>query len=241
MSNTDFERFSDEYLNSFVDDQLAPEEKGHAYTRINQDETLNRRVCELRKLRDLVQLAYKNPPAAPTPGPRMAETGNFVRTVAASVLLVLGILVSWFQYETPKPTTTADAKSAASIGANQTAEVKVLFHLNNGSAERMKEVLDEAEGLLKHYQSINQPARVEIITNGDGLNLLRASTSPYSERVMAMRSRYPNLMFAACNNTIERLSAHGLDMRLLPGTVVIDSGVAQIIQRQQQGWLYIQV
>ncbi|HEX9627320.1 MAG TPA: hypothetical protein VGA00_10330 [Acidiferrobacterales bacterium] len=245
MSTNEFERFSDEYLNSFVDDQLSTDEKSRAYAMINQDEAVNRRVCELRKLRDLVQLAYKHPPAPPSQT-RPAQSGNFVRTAAASLLLGLGLLVSWLQYHAPTPSQDRQAIAgggdrALPIVSADAREIKVLFHLNSGNVARMKEVLDEAEGLLKLYGETGQPARVEIITNGDGLNLLRAQTSPYAERVQAMRARYPNLVFAACQNTIERLSAHGIDMHLLPGTIVIDSGVAQIIQRQQQGWLYIQV
>lgn len=245
MSNNESERFSEEYLNSFVDDQLSPEEKSRVYAMIHQDEAVNRRVCELRKLRDLVQLAYKNPPAPPAALARPAQSGNFVRTAAASLLLGIGLLVSWLQYQSPAPTPAAEATVSGEhgllvAGANA-KEIKVLFHLNSGSQTRMKDVLDEAEGLLKLYAKTKQPARVEIITNGDGLNLLRASTSPYAERVLEMRARYPNLVFAACQNTLERLTADGMDTRLLPGAIVIDSGVAQIIQRQQQGWLYIQV
>jgi uncharacterized protein len=244
MSHNEFERFSDEYLNSFVDDQLSTDEKSRVYAMINQDEAVNRRVCELRKLRDLVQLAYKHPPVPPSQT-RPAQSGNFVRTAAASLLLGLGLFVSWLQYQAPTPSAVNQAGTAGErtlpIVSADAREIKVLFHLNSGSTARMKEVLDEAEGLLKLYRETRQPARVEIITNGDGLNLLRAGASPYAERVQAMRASYPNLVFAACQNTIERLSAHGIDMHLLPGTIVIDSGVAQIIQRQQQGWLYIQV
>src|SRR4030066_349022 len=58
-------RFSDEFLNAFVDNQIAAEEKSRAYVEIHQDEGLNRQVCELRKLHDLVQLAYRDPPAPP--------------------------------------------------------------------------------------------------------------------------------------------------------------------------------
>jgi intracellular sulfur oxidation DsrE/DsrF family protein len=106
----------------------------------------------------------------------------------------------------------------------------------------MQEVLEEAEGLLKHYRTTRQIARVQVIVNGEGLNLLRADTSPYAERVGELLKKYDNLLFAACQNTIDRLKREqGVFARLLPGVVVVDSGVAQIILRQQQGWIYIQV
>jgi hypothetical protein len=49
-------------------------------------------------------------------------------------------------------------------------------------------------------------------------------------------------VFVACQNTIDRLkSERGISAKLLPEAVVIDSAVAQIMRRQQQGWAYIQV
>jgi intracellular sulfur oxidation DsrE/DsrF family protein len=123
-----------------------------------------------------------------------------------------------------------------------TKGVKVMLHLNSGAPDRMKEVLDEAENLLKFYQSTNQIARVEIITNGGGLTLLRSDTTPYAERIKKMYLEYNNLVFVACQNTIDRLKREqGVVAKIVPEAVVIDSAVAQIMRRQQQGWAYIQV
>lgn len=54
--------FSDEFINAFVDDQLIPEEKARVYAHAVSDEAFNRRVCELRKIRDLIRLAYRELP-----------------------------------------------------------------------------------------------------------------------------------------------------------------------------------
>jgi len=50
---------SDEFINAFVDDQVTPEEKARVYAHVAFDEAFNRRVCELRKIRDLIRLAYR--------------------------------------------------------------------------------------------------------------------------------------------------------------------------------------
>jgi anti-sigma factor RsiW len=50
---------SDEFINAFVDDQVTPEEKARVYAHAAFDEAFNRRVCELRKIRDLIRLAYR--------------------------------------------------------------------------------------------------------------------------------------------------------------------------------------
>ena len=261
------QKFSDEFLNAFVDDQLAPEEKARAYASINHDEALNRQVCELRKMHDLVQLAYRQLPVSAPTGPRLRRHARLRTSVAASFILSIGVVLGWLLHQLPSAPGTAPQASASSEPATaapvQTAavtakpvrpapavapvaatanEIKVLFHLNSDQPDRVHDVLDEAEALLKFYRSTGQIARVQIIVNGDGLNLLRADKSPDPLRVSAMQKTYDNLSFAACHNTIDRLKREqGLIAQLLPGTIVVDSGVAQIILRQQQGWIYIQV
>lgn len=251
-------KFSDEFLNAFVDDQLAAEEKARAYLVINSDKALNQRVCELRKIRDLVQLAYKNPPAMETR--TVPRQHRHRRALIAGVMLSLGIALGWalrdndLQSHKSQAVTHARAPKVAapapapgkSVTALQSAqrpgEVKIVLHLNRGNTEHMREVLDEAENVLQFYRDANQLARVEIITNGEGLNLLRADKTPYLERISALQKQYNNLVFAACQNTIDRLKREqGIQAQLVPEAIVIDSGVAQIILLQQQGWAYIQV
>jgi intracellular sulfur oxidation DsrE/DsrF family protein len=48
-------------------------------------------------------------------------------------------------------------------------------------------VLDDVEELMKHYRLSHQTARVEVITNGEGLSLLLAGISPYAERIQKMQ------------------------------------------------------
>ena len=260
-------RFSDEFLNAFVDDQLAPEEKGRAYASINSDEGLNRQVCELRKMRDLVQLAYKEPPTATTLGLRDRRGAQLRASVAAGLILSVGVALGWLLHQPPSapvnipqasapggvvslavapvqtaaavnPARPVPAKAATAAAAN---EIKILFHLSSDHPDRVQGVLDEAEGVLNYYRSKGQIARVQIIVNGDGLNLLRTDKSPDPQRVSAMQKTYDNLSFAACQNTMDRLKREqGITAQLLPGAIVVDSGVAQIILRQQQGWIYIQ-
>ncbi len=51
---------SDEFINAFIDNQVTPEDKAWAYAHLASDEAFNRRVCELRKIRDLIGLAYRD-------------------------------------------------------------------------------------------------------------------------------------------------------------------------------------
>ena len=231
------QKFSDEFLNAFVDDQLTPEEKAQVYARLSGNEALNRQICELRKVRDLVQLAYKEPPM-PTRGMATLSVGRKIGLgVAAGVMLIIGGITGWFLHQ-PSANQVA---SVAQQAPGEDTPAKVLFHVSDGNTEHLKSVLDDVEDLMKHYRRSHQKSRVEVITNGEGLGLLLAGISPYAERIRKMQKEYHDLTFVACQNTIERYQQElGLTAKLLPGVVIIDSGVAQIMRRQHQGWAYIQ-
>jgi len=290
------QKFSDEFLNAFVDDQLTPEEKGRAYASINSDEALNRQVCELRTMRDLVQLAYKDLPAPAVASPRGRRGLRLRANLAAGFIFAFGVALGWVLHqsatapinearvvvpsdpvsapaapETPpmkvahiekvppatkatRSITTPQPREMAQTPAVPTAlsinndmpitgeQIKVLIHVNSNDTAHLKQALIEIEDLLRHYRVSSQRAQVEVVINGDGLALVRADVSPFADRIRALQAAYDNLTFAACQNTIERLKRDkGITARLLPGVIVIDSGVAQIMRRQQQGWAYIQV
>ena len=294
-------RFSDEFLNAFVDNQIAAEEKSRTYIEIGRDENLNRQVCELRKLHDLVQLAYREPPAPPArvPTGMHSHRARLRFGVAASVLLTLGIVLgSQVHLPTPAPSVTAGsagetrkvAKTASPAKPAQSkssqpkqvpaiadnadrvasvppvavapatvtavaptpavaraeipdnATTKVLIHLARDDAEQLSQALDDIESTLKYYRETRQRAHVEVVVNGKGLELVRTDTSAFAGRIQRLQREYDNLTFAACQNTIDRLAREqGIVVRLLPGVITIDSGMAEIMRRQNQGWTYLQV
>lgn len=243
MNQNRDEKLSEEILSAFVDNQLTAEEKSRLYVLVSQDESLGQRVCELRKTRDLIQLAYADPPRAETRTPVRDRRRRAGLDVAAGILLALGVALGWVLHSPDsRNNLPAGAGANDSTIAATPGEMKVLLHLHSGAHARMLEVLDETESVLKYYRQIGQPARIEIVVNGEGLNLLRADVSPFADRIQAMHRRYDNLTFMACSNTIDRLKREqGIVARLLPQAVVTDSGVAQIMRRQQQGWAYLQV
>lgn len=283
------QEFSDEFLNAFVDNQLTLEEKDRAYLRVSQDETLSRRVCELRKLQDMVRLSYQDLPGASAQTQPTHRHGRLGLGVAAGIALAVGVALGWVLHQPapPRPMTVetqafkpetnravplpapraAPAKTAVAAHAPAVtvaapavataadddvpllpykpqsiadSTVKVLIHVSQANAAHSPETLDEIENLVRYYNEQHQNARVEVVINAGGLDLVRADTTRFADRIRRMQRDYDNLTFAACQNTIDRLKReHGITARLLPGVTVIDSGVAQIMRRQQQGWAYI--
>ncbi len=246
----DRNHISDELLNAFVDNQLDLQDKERIFAQVAKDPALNKRLCELRSCRELVHLAYQNVPPAPVRSKTLSSLRGhrlpWITGIAASVLVAVGVLIGTQLNTTltsgTVPMAINDGATATRVAVNSNAVTKVLFHLNSRDPELARTALDELEGVLDFYERTGEKAEIELITNGGGIDLLRVSTSPFADRILAMQKRYPNLTFVTCQNTIDRLKReHGIIARLLPGTVVIDSGVAQIMRRQQEGWAYIQV
>lgn len=246
---------SEAQLNAFVDEQLDTEEKSQVYAALQQDKELNRRVCELRQLRNLVQHAYQDIP--PPPSARRRNYGaQLLRAVgqsmAAGLLIALGGLGGWFAHgrveaQQPVPTQLSGIAPQAyqnlkvSAAQPQVETHKLLLHVDSGDPTKLREVLDKAESLLTSYRQKHEPLRVEIVANGGGLKLLQAKASPYPQRVERLMASYDNITFLACAKAIQKYQARGDDTELLPNTAVTRSAMEQIVRRLEQGWLYIKV
>ena len=71
-------KISEELINAFVDNQMTLDDKEELYAQISENKELNRQVCEIRKVRDLMQTAYGDIPAPPSEsrGTRNLDSGN---------------------------------------------------------------------------------------------------------------------------------------------------------------------
>jgi len=233
-------KISEELINAFVDNQMTLDDKEELYSQISENKELNRQVCEIRKVRDLMQTAYRDIPLPPPESlaSRNPISGNGWRNIAAAIVLSIGVVVGWQISRTELPYLYHHLASAD----KNTDPVKILFHLNSDKPESVDEALSEVKSVLAYYKRIGQKARIEFVANGSGLDLLRRDTTTHAKEIAELQRMYPNLRFVACHNTIDRLKReHGITAHLLKGVAVIDSGVAQIMRRQQQGWAYIQV
>ena len=233
------QNISDEFLNSFIDNELDADEKNEIFDLISQDDELKQRICELRGMKAMVQHAYQQPPVIRniTKEKRSGYRLPYMQSLAASLfLLFLGGTSGWFISATSK-----DAPKE--IHSNNLIEDtgKIIVQVSNSNPVRLRTALDEAENLLEAYKRANRQLKVEIIANGSGLDLLRADVSPYAERIGLMKEKYQNLDFIACNQTIGLLQKNGVVVHLLPHTGIASSAVVEINKRLQQGWDYVRV
>jgi len=240
------ERYSDELLNAYLDGELDTEEQKRLIEDLNTDPYLNQRVCELARIRSMVRFAYHDVPEMQTPSHPTTPLTRRNRMALVSVLtLTLGISVGWMasQYNKPTQGLLELANHVELNNKRATAETwRVMLHLTTDNPTRLKVVLDETETLLNQYAHNKQPLQMEILANGKGLNLLRADTSEYGQRIRDMQQRYENLVFVACGTALKRLQEEkNLNVQLLPDVDITPSAIGEVLKKQGEGWTYIQI
>lgn len=229
---SDRRTFSDEQLNAFVDNQLGAQEREEILAAAASDAELGQRLCALRATKELVGHAYGRLPAA------RHRTGRRVSlwsgALAAGLALVAGLIIGWQGHRASQGGADAMA-SLAGLFAPQPA--RVLIHLDSSQVERMEEALDMVEA----YLARTDKAKVELVVNNSGLDLLREETTPHAQRIAALARRYETLAFVACGYAISRYSNAGFDVTLVPQAKVAPTAVEHIVDRVRQGWTYLKI
>lgn len=237
---------SDEILHAFIDDELALADREALVARIQADPELARRVYALRGLRDMVKLAYAEPPGARPPAVPV-RWGFMQRCALGCLVLGVGLLVGWLLRGLEAGAILAEAPATPAMALHpvslaQTPDPnRVMLHLDSAAPERMQQALDQAEHLLDQAEREGRIMQLELIANSHGLALLRAGDNLHAERIARMQQRHANLRWVACNQTIARFIGEGQTVELLPEVRTAPSAIGEIVSRLQQGWTYVRV
>jgi intracellular sulfur oxidation DsrE/DsrF family protein len=228
------EHFSEEQLNAFVDGELDPEEKSRLYNESERSPDLDQRLCRQRKIKDLVQHAYKEvPPPFRSGGTPLTRTGLLGRTIAAGLLIIVGLSAGIIAHQ------YLDQQQIDIGAATATSPVqqidKYLLHVVSGEPEQMLAALEHATYLLESAGS-GEVRQVEIVANERGLDLLRSDVTPYAAEIAMLQQN--NVVFYACSRTIERLEEKGVTVQLVPFTNPDYTALDRVVTRMQEGWKY---
>ena len=117
---------------------------------------------------------------------------------------------------------------------------QILLHLDEADPARQNLVLNNASNINRYYQDQGREVEIEIVTYGPGLTMLVPGKSPVAERVESISQNFDNVSFRACANTHAKMSKKaGKDIQLMPQADMVPSGVVHLIERQEEGWIYI--
>lgn len=235
---------SDEYLNAFLDQELAADERERALQQLEQDADFKRAVCETRTLKEMVRGAYGDLPVGAG-----KESGTWLQrplrqALAAGLLLFLGSGLGWMAHDRLDAPPALERLTGLPEGyqpialAGEVDPSKIVLHLDSNDAARLVAALDLAERLMMVH---GLAGHVKIVANSHGLSLLRADGNPEHQRIARLVAQHPNVTLVGCGQTLARMQEGGVKLELLPQVKVAPTGIGEILGRMQEGWVYVKV
>ncbi len=237
----------DELLNAYIDNELDKPEALRISTLISQDSGLRARVEELRTVKDLTRLSYAPRSRKPSAPIIMAYLKNrWFLPSAASLLLFVGALGGWFaNYQSAKnsllgiATHIDDTHTTAAAGK---ANRNVMIHVTSQDRFRWKIILGEIEKTLKAARAAGEHFKLQLVTNGKGIGLIRNNNDDFARKLRQLIKTYPNFAVQACAQTIKRLhKKNHTRFQVVPGVRVVPSAIGEVIDKRRNGWVYIKI
>ena len=213
---------SEEELNAFVDGQLNANDRARILQALAHDAGLQKRVAEIQQTRNLLRHTYENPPRPPVSRVPVPIFKNMKLVVAMSLAIgmVSGALLHLVTL------------SAPALFASKPKGV--VIQVSEADPEKWKMALNNASNVRKAYRSKNKDVAVEIVAYGPGLKMLRKD-SPLAAGLEDANKNGVKLL--ACGNTMTM--THTTRDELSPAADVVQAGVVEIMERQQEGYAYV--
>ncbi|MGY8661370.1 hypothetical protein Q3C01_03240 [Bradyrhizobium sp. UFLA05-109] len=142
-----------------------------------------------------------------------------------------------------KRTTSTRTRSALARMDDPSATKKehhLILQVNTNDAAAMNLALNNATNVAQYYKGSGEKVKIEVVTFGPGLNMLREDTSPVKARIEEMALSTPEVSFKACGNTQEKMQkAENKNIPIVRQAEVVKSGVVRVMELQEKGWTYV--
>ena len=134
-------------------------------------------------------------------------------------------------------------KTTFALAAEDPAKKKahnLILQVNSNDPATMNLALNNAMNVVEYYKEAGENVKIEVVTFGPGLHMLRDDTSPVKARIETMSLSNPEISFKACGNTQANMhKAENKDIPIIRTAEVVKSGVIRIMELQEQGWTYV--
>ena len=147
---------------------------------------------------------------------------NFVRRLSVLVFMSLSFVTAGL---------AADAKPH-----------RLALHVDQNDPAVINLALNNVINVIEYYRAKGESVDIDLVAYGPGLNMLRADKSTVKDRVKQLKElAFPGkIQFSACNNTkVNMEKAEGQAVTLLPEATIVEAGVVQLMELQEQGWSYV--
>jgi intracellular sulfur oxidation DsrE/DsrF family protein len=117
---------------------------------------------------------------------------------------------------------------------------QLVLYISEADAAQMNGVLDIAANVSRHYSGLGEEVEIEIVAYAEGLHMLRDDTSPVKQRLGNFMQSMVNVTFQACGNTLDTMERNeGARPSLIEGVSTVQTGVAHLMQRSEEGWTLV--
>ena len=116
------------------------------------------------------------------------------------------------------------------------AEARLILQLGDGDEQSQAMVLNVANNLIKEYGG-PEFIDIEVVAYGPGIKLLYAS-NPNVDRISSLLAN--DVRFVACQNTLDTIERKtGKRPDIIKSAIPVQTGVARIIKRAQEGFVIV--
>lgn len=110
---------------------------------------------------------------------------------------------------------------------------RIVFEVTSADNQVWEAVLNNIENVQRALGV--DVTEIRVVAHGKGIGLVTKTNTALGDRIAALTT--PRVKFVACENTMKRLKIQKED--LLPAAGTVDSGVAEVVRLQEDGWSYI--
>jgi hypothetical protein len=143
-----------------------------------------------------------------------------IALLALAVALPLATLAAGCASSRPAPAVTADGR------------IPVVFHVTNKDPLMWNQALNNAANFQRNMGA--DKVFVEIVVNGPGIRMLLAE-SEVEPRVTGALTN--GVKIVACEETMRGMKLTKNDM--IPGIGYVPGGIVEVVERQREGWAYV--
>lgn len=147
---------------------------------------------------------------------------NLVRRLSVAVVMSLSLVTAGL---------AADAKPH-----------RLALHVDQNDPAVINLALNNVTNVIEYYRAKGESVDIDLVAYGPGLNMLRTDKSTVRDRIKQLKElAFPGkIQFSACNNTkVNMEKAEGHAIALVPEATIVDAGVVQLMELQEQGWSYV--
>ena len=109
---------------------------------------------------------------------------------------------------------------------------RIVFEVTTEGAEQWTAVLNNVENVRA---ALGSATEIEVVGHSKGLSMLIAKDNALADRMKKLADA--GVTFTACENTMKKKNV--TKEQLLPFSKTTDSGVAELVRKQEGGWSYI--